>query len=121
MAGLTVPAKVDELVWAHLGALVAHDTSLRPGLRLDLQTQDSAEPRCDRPTLFRVLKGKRRLWRVLQREPHALEEVDEEDRLEELRQEQHRYPRSSTIIGSVCPAMITFLGPSTVLSLRILS
>ena len=69
-------AERDQIVGAGLGALIANDTRLRPRLRLHLQTQHAAKARGDRTPLGRILKGERWLWRVLQREPQALEEVD---------------------------------------------
>ena len=61
------------------------------------------------------------LRRVLEGQPEPLEQVDQEDHPEELHECLHGYPRSSTKIGSVCPAMMTRSLRSTVLSLRILS
>src|SRR6185295_10331095 len=69
LARLPVAAEGDQVVGARLGALVADDAGLGTGGGLDLQAQDSPEPWRRRPALRRVLKGERRLWRVLQGEP----------------------------------------------------
>ena len=82
---LAMAAERDEVIGARLGALVADDAGLRAADRLDLQTQNAAKARRRRPALRRILERERRLRRVLQRDPEALEQVDEEDRSEERR------------------------------------
>src|ERR1051326_2484101 len=81
-AGLAMAPKRNQVVRARLRALVADDAGLRAALGLDLQPQHAAEARRGRTALRRVLERKRRLRRVLERDPEALEQVDQEDRLE---------------------------------------
>ena len=59
-------------------------TRLRAGTRLGLQTQDAPEAGGCRPSLRWILERKRRLRRVLQRDPEAFQQIDEKDGLEEV-------------------------------------
>src|SRR4051812_29934535 len=121
-ARLAVSAERNQIVRARLRALVADDAGLGAGGGFDLETQHAAKARSRRTTLGRVLESERGLRRVLQRDPHALEQVDQEDRLEETDDGLHDYARSPiTRVGSVWPDMITRSLRSTVPSLRILS
>ena len=79
----TVSAKVDQLVGTHFRALVADDAGLRARFGLDLQPKDTAETRRNRPALLGILEGKGRLWGVLQREQHPLEQINEKQRPEQ--------------------------------------
>src|SRR5262249_7751466 len=119
-AGLPVAAERDEVVGARLRTLVADDAGLGAGAGLGLQAEHAAEPRRRGTPLGRILEGERRLRRVLQREPEPLEDVDEEDRLEELDDGLHQ-ARSPIRIGSDCPCGMIRSFRSTVPSLRILS
>src|SRR5258707_666288 len=57
---------------------------------LDLEPQHAAEARRGRPPLSRILEGEGRLRRVLHRDPHALQQVDEKNRLEESDDRLHQ-------------------------------
>src|SRR5207249_3965473 len=93
LPGLAVSAERDQIVRAGLRALIADDAGLGAGAGLDLKPQDAAKARRRRPALGRILERERRLRRVLQREPQALQQVHEEDRLEEVDDRLH-YARS---------------------------
>ena len=67
----------NQVVGAGLRALIADDAGLRAGFGLDLEPQDAAEARRDRPPLGRILKGKSGLGSVFQRQPESLEEIDD--------------------------------------------
>src|SRR5579864_1473859 len=112
-----MPPQGDQVVRTRLGALIAHNAGLGAGARLGLEPQDAAEPGRRGTALGGVLERKSRLRGVLQRDPQALEQVDEKERFEEF---QH-YARSPMMIGSLWPRGITRLFRSTVPSLRILS
>src|SRR5437762_5189601 len=126
-----MPAERDEIVGACLGALVADDAGLCAGAGLGLEPQHAAEARRSRPPLGRILEREGRLRRVLQRDPQAFEQVDEEDGFEEPDDRLHNigrpkglhyiYTRSAFIVGSESPDMMVRSFRSTVPSLRILS
>src|SRR5687768_10078338 len=109
-------AERDQIVRTRLCALVADDTRLRARLGLDLEPQHSAESRRHGTPLRRILECKRRLWRVLQRQPETFNQVDEKNHAE-----QFHHDRSPTRLGSDSPTMMTRSLRSTVPSLRILS
>src|SRR5580704_9062901 len=81
---LTMAAERDQVVRARLRALVADDAGLGARAGLGLEPQHATKARRGRPPLGRILKRKRRLRRVLHRQPQALGEVDQEDRLQEF-------------------------------------
>src|SRR5262249_48874866 len=84
LPGLAMPAERDEIVGTHLRALIADDARRGAGLRLDLEPQHAAKARRHRTPLGRVLEREGRLRRVLERQPEALQQIDEKDRAEEL-------------------------------------
>jgi hypothetical protein len=101
-----VPAERDQVVGARLGALIAHDARLRPGTGLGLQPQHAAESRRRGAPFGRILKRKRRLGRVFQRDPQALQEIDEEYRFQERNDGLHQ-ARSPITVGSESPCQMT--------------
>src|SRR5205085_8578252 len=118
LSGLAMAAERDQIVGTRLRALIADDAGLGARAGLGLQPEHAAKARRGRPPLGRILERERGLRRVLQRDPEALQQVDEKDRLEEF--ENHaRSPVTS--VGSVSPDMITRSLRSVVPSLRILS
>src|SRR6185312_5221491 len=119
LSRLAMPAERNQIVGARLRALVADDAGLGAGAGLGLETEHPAEARRRRAALGRILEREGRLRRVLQRDPEALEQVDEEDRLEESNDRVHA--RSPITVGSEWPDMMTRSLRSTVPSLRILS
>jgi hypothetical protein len=71
--------KIDELIGTGLRALVAHDAGLRTRLRLDLQTQNTTKSRGYRAAFLWILEGERRLRRVSEGNPEALQKVNQKD------------------------------------------
>src|SRR5581483_3077087 len=114
---LAVAAQGNQVVGARLRALITDDAGLGAGAGLGLQPQDAAEAWRGRPPLRRILERKRRLRRVFQRHPQALEQVDQEEGLDEL----EHYARSPMTTGSLWPRGITRSFRNTVPSLGILS
>src|SRR5262249_16681002 len=115
-----MPAERNQVVRARLGALVADDAGLRAGAWFSLGPKHTTEARGGRTPFSRVLEREGRLRRVLQRDPQTLEQVDQENRFEEVDQSLH-YARSPISVGSVSPDMMMRSLRRTVPSLRILS
>src|SRR5205814_6827186 len=86
----------------------------------DLEAENTAKARCDRPPFGRILKRERRLRRVTQRHEQSLDQIDQQDRSDKARNAVH-VASSTTGTGSVEPSLMTCFRRSTVFSRRILS
>jgi hypothetical protein len=79
-----VAAECNQVIRTCLGTLIADDAGLRAGAGLGLQAQNASEAWRRWTPLRRILKGERRLRRVLQRHQQPFQQIDEKQRLDEF-------------------------------------